>query len=200
MEFLKEILGDAYAEFEKKVNAYNEANKDKPIKIANLSTGEYVSKDKHTTLETEANGYKTQLSSLNEQIETLKKATGTDETLKVKLQELQDKYDTDTETLNKQLEGIKFDSTLELALTGSGAKSTKALRGLLDMDKIKLDGDTLIGLDEQLKSIQETESYLFADDKTSSTSVKTGQEHKQQGTNELDEVQQQVESILKEMN
>ena len=41
MEFLKEILGEElYKQFEEKVNAYNgnEANKDKQIKLANLSS------------------------------------------------------------------------------------------------------------------------------------------------------------------
>ena len=42
MEFLKEILGEElYKQFEQAVNAYNgnEANKDKQIKLANLTEG-----------------------------------------------------------------------------------------------------------------------------------------------------------------
>ncbi len=49
MEFLKEILGEElYKQFEEKINAYNgnEANKDKQVKLANLSSGEYVGKGK----------------------------------------------------------------------------------------------------------------------------------------------------------
>ena len=50
MEFLKEILGEElFKQVTEKVNAYNEdeANKDKQIKIANLGSGEYVSKLKY---------------------------------------------------------------------------------------------------------------------------------------------------------
>ena len=41
MEFLKAILGDElYSQFESKINEYNgsEANKDKQVKIGNIST------------------------------------------------------------------------------------------------------------------------------------------------------------------
>ena len=47
MEFLKAILGEElYSQFESKINEYNgsEANKDKQVKIGNISTGEYVNK------------------------------------------------------------------------------------------------------------------------------------------------------------
>ena len=96
MEFLRAVLGDGFAAFETAIKAFNEANKDNVVKLANLSTGEYVGKDKYSTLETEANGYKTQLSDLNKQIESLKKETGTSEELKAKVKEIQDKYTADT--------------------------------------------------------------------------------------------------------
>ena len=60
-------------------------------------------------------------------------------------------------------------------MVGSGAKSTKALRGLLDVSKVKLDGETLTGLDEQIKTIKTDNEYLFGE----VTTVKTGQHHNQ---------------------
>ena len=52
MEFLKAIYGDkalTYEELIQAINTHNgdEANKDKQIKIANLNSGEYVSKLKY---------------------------------------------------------------------------------------------------------------------------------------------------------
>ncbi len=47
MGFLKVILGDMYESFAEKISSYNAANPDKAVKLANLSTGEYVSKEKH---------------------------------------------------------------------------------------------------------------------------------------------------------
>ena len=77
MDFLKAILGDdLYSQVESKINAYNsdEANKDKQIKIANLTSGEYISKNKFTDLETEKGNIATQLTAANKLIEDLKKS------------------------------------------------------------------------------------------------------------------------------
>lgn len=194
MDFLKDVLGDGYADFESKVNAYNEANKDKAIKLANLTGGGYVSKDKFATIETEANGYKTQLSELNTQIETLKKTSGTSEELKAQFQSLQDKYNGDTEALNKQIADIKFNSALEIALASSGAKSTKALKGFLEMEKIKLDGDNLIGFDEQLKAIKEENDYLFGE--STSTNTRTGGRFSQSGGAPGTTVQEEIKNQI----
>ena len=64
MEFLKEILGEElYKQFEEKINAHNgdEANKDKQIKLANLSSGEYVGKGKYDALDELLKGKTTEL-------------------------------------------------------------------------------------------------------------------------------------------
>ena len=59
MLFLKEILGEKYEEFKGIIDAYNSENKDKQVKLANLSTGEYVSKAKYDALESEKNNVDT---------------------------------------------------------------------------------------------------------------------------------------------
>ena len=44
MEFLKQILGEGYDLFAEQINAYNEANPENPVSIANVSDGGYVEK------------------------------------------------------------------------------------------------------------------------------------------------------------
>jgi len=61
----------------------------------------------------------------------------------------------------EQLEAQAFDHKLENTLSGAKVKNTKALRALLDMDTIKLDGDVLKGLDDQMSALQESDPYLF---------------------------------------
>lgn len=61
MEFLKAFFGDkaiTYDELVQAINAYNgdEKNKEKLIKMVNLTDGGYVSKDKYTNLETDLSG------------------------------------------------------------------------------------------------------------------------------------------------
>jgi len=63
-----------------------------------------------------------------------------------------------------QIEQLKFDHALEGALTGAKAKNPKAVKALLDMDALKYNEGKIIGLEEQLKAIQEKEDYLFESD------------------------------------
>lgn len=50
---------------------------------------------------------------------------------------------------------------MELALTNAKAKNTKAVKALLDLSKIDLDGDTVKGLDDQIKQLAEAEDSKF---------------------------------------
>ena len=77
MENLKNALGEElFGQVTAAIDAYNAADehKDAPIKLADLSGGGYVSKDKHAALETEAAGYKQQLDTLTAQLQTIKDA------------------------------------------------------------------------------------------------------------------------------
>ena len=73
MEFLKEILGEElYSQTKEKVDSYNSNHKDKPIKLANLSEGGYVSKEKFDTKETEIANLKLQIENANKEIQSYK--------------------------------------------------------------------------------------------------------------------------------
>lgn len=103
-----------------------------------------------------------ELSKANETIkslqETVKKYDGADpEQLKQSLSDLQKKYDAD-------ITQAKMDSALELALVQGKAKNTKAIKALLNMEEIKLDGDKLLGLDDQLGKLKTEAGLLFETD------------------------------------
>lgn len=163
MEFLKEILGEElYKQFEQAVNTYNsdEANKEKQIKLANLTEGAYVSKDKYTNLETDLSGKDEQLSRANELIETLKKSSGQDEELQGKISD----YETEIATLKKENEVLKTENELKFALSAAGAdpayvdylvfKAKEKTEVKLD-DKGKVQGveDLISGLKTQLPTM-----------------------------------------------
>ena len=161
MEFLKEILGEElYKQFEQAVNAYNgnESNKDKQIKLANLTEGGYVSKDKYTSLETDLSGKTSELEKANGLIEELKKSTGKDEGLQQKITD----YEAEIEKLKKENETLKTDNALKFALAAAGAVDVDYLvfkakeKGeikLGDDGKIKGEADLISGLKTQLPSM-----------------------------------------------
>lgn len=164
MENLKNALGEElFGQVTAAIDAWNgsEEHKDTPIKLADLSSGAYVSKDKYAALEADSAGYKQQLEQITGELTTLKNSKTTDEDTKAALNSLQQKYDTDTKALQDQIAQMQFDGMLNTALAGSRARSTKALRAMLDMDKIKVEDGKLVGLDDQLAALRRDESYLF---------------------------------------
>ena len=145
MEFLKEILGE---ELYAQVAAKLEGNKD--VKLANLASGEYVSKAKY---ESDMQAKETRIQELTQSV---KGFDGVDvKQLQKDVNDWKTKYDHD-------LEETKRDSAIRLAIAKSGTLSEKALMGLLDKDKIKFDKDgKLTGLDEQIEAINKEDSFLF---------------------------------------
>lgn len=103
MEFLKAFFGDkaiTYDELVQAINAYNgdEKNKERLIKMVNLTDGGYVSKDKYTNLETDLSGKTTELTKANNLIEELKKSAGKDEATQQKITA----YETEIADLKKK--------------------------------------------------------------------------------------------------
>ena len=148
LEFLKEILGEElFNQFMEKLNAHNgnEANKDKQIKLANLTDGGYVSKDKYTALETSLTGKTTELETANNLIADLKKNAGKDS-------ELQDKitaYETQISELQAENARLKAENALKFALIEAGASDIDYVF-FKASEKLKADGKTL-ELDESEK-------------------------------------------------
>lgn len=161
MEWLKEHLGE---ELYNKVVEKLKGN-DK-VKLANLASGEYVGKDKFTAAETAKKQLEEQLRERDTQLESLKKAAGDNETLKAEIAKLQ-KANTEAQAdFEAKLKAAQLDFQLEARLLKEGAINTKAVKALLDTSKISLDGENLIGLDDQLNALKEKEKWAFVEPKT----------------------------------
>ena len=145
MEFLKAILGEElYNQFISKINEFNEdeANKDKQIKLANLTDGAYVSKDKYTSLETDLSGKDAELIKANNLIEELKKSTGKDEETQQKITA----YETEIADLKKENAELKTENALKFALVAAGAVDVDYL-----VFKAKEKGEIKLGDDGKIK-------------------------------------------------
>ena len=101
------------------------------------------------------------LSDRDKQLETLKNSTGDVETLKNTIKQLQDENKASKEQYEAKISKIKLDNAIDNALENAKAKNSRAVRALLDMEKIKFENDNLSGLDEQLKALKEAEDSKF---------------------------------------
>ena len=101
------------------------------------------------------------LSDRDKQLETLKNSTGDIETLKQTIETLQNENKASKEQYEANISKIKLDNAIDNALGNAKAKNSRAVRALLDMEKIKFENDNLSGLDEQLKALKEAEDSKF---------------------------------------
>lgn len=150
LDWLKTILGDTYTEdIDKQVSA--EIGK-AFVARADFNTANEAKK----TLETQAKEHEKQL----KEFQTL---AGSNQELTTKLTEAQEANKAAKAQYDAQLKKITLDSKVETALLGAKARNTKAVRALLDESKISIDGENVLGLNEQLDALKKDAAYLFGD-------------------------------------
>lgn len=147
LEWLKTILGDNYTEeVDKQVSA--QIGKD------------FVARSDFNTLNETKKTLETTISDRDKDIGELRKAAGKGSDLEKQLSELQGKYQADTEALNQQIAKTKLDAALDAAIAKEKGKNPKAIKALLDADKLKLKDDGSVdGLD--LAGLKTSDPYLF---------------------------------------
>ena len=91
------------------------------------------------------------------QLETLKNSTSDIETLKATIANLQNDNKAAKEQYDAELAEIKLAGAVDTALLGADALNVRAVKALLDMSKIKMDGDVLLGINEQIESLKKAE-------------------------------------------
>lgn len=153
MEKIKELLGE---------ELFNEVNKKLgETKIDIINTGNWIPKDKFNSLNDELKDIKKQLSDRDKQLVDLgEKAKGNDELLK-EIENLKATNKQISDDFEARLKEKEFNYSLETALGKAKARNIKALKSLLDLEKITLEDGLLKGLEEQIKTIKESDSYLF---------------------------------------
>ena len=158
---LKELLGEELFE------QVNEKLDDDTKLIVN--DGNYIPKEKFDEKSEKVAALEKQISQRDEQIEQLKEDTNASEELKSKIEELQEKNEKTKTELQEKLEQQKLDSEIDKALLKNKARNPKAVKALLEMDKVELTDDGVKGLEDQLKSLKENDDYLFELENNSSS-------------------------------
>ncbi|MBA1336725.1 MAG: phage minor structural GP20 [Firmicutes bacterium] len=155
MDWLKELLKKAGIEEGKLDGVIADINKELPKYM--------IPKDKYNEVAEAKKKLEADLQARDTQLEELKKAAGTSEELKKQIEQLQADNKKAAEEWQTKFAQMQLDFAVERALTTAKAKNVKAVKALLDMEKVKLDGEQLLGLDDQLKAIKESDPYLFGD-------------------------------------
>ena len=125
------------------------------------------------------------------QLENLKNSSGDVETMKQTIENLQRDNKAAKDNFEAELAKFKLESAIDTTLLGSNVINTRAVKALLDIDKIKLDGDVLIGINEQIEALKNAEDskMLFKVTETKQkepnfSGVKPGEGNTQNSTGE----------------
>lgn len=130
--------------------------------------------DKVDTLESQIEDYKNQLEERDNQLNELSEKAKGNEELTAQIEELRQQNEITKTEYEEKLQKQAFEHKLESTLAQAKVKNVKAVKALLDLDSIKLDGDKLLGLDDQLKHLKENESYLFEQEEKPKPTIVTG--------------------------
>lgn len=160
MDWLKELLKTAGIADDQVETIVANAAKEAPKHV--------VPKAKYNELSTAKSSLETQLSERDTQLEELKKVDV--DGLQAKITELQQTNETAKQQHEQELKDERLSSALKLALTGK-VHDADLVTGLIDRKLIELsdEGKVTKGLDEQLKTLQESKSFLFVPEKQEPT-------------------------------
>ena len=124
---LKDVLGEElYKQVQAKIDEQNSKEEDKlkHVRFADLSEGNYISKEKYDSETERLNGLitgkDTEIGNANKLIEELKKASKGDEGMQQKIST----YETENARLQKELEDTKVSSALKVALLSAKTDDT----------------------------------------------------------------------------
>ena len=186
MDWLKELLKNAGIEEGKLDGVIADISKELPKY--------FIPKDKYNEVAEAKKQLEKDIQDRDQQLEDLKKAAGASEELKKQIETLQAENKKASEEWQTKMSQMQLDFALERALTTAKAKNPKAVKALLDMEKVKLDGEQLLGLDDQLKALKESDSYLFGEP------GKVGSGTNPPGGTEPKTIDQQIEEAVKAGN
>ncbi|NFO03129.1 phage capsid protein [Clostridium botulinum] len=194
MAKLKDIIGE---------EAYNALSEDKRKELGkkefeDVSNGAYIPKTRFDQVNEQAKEYKKQVGERDAQLKNLKEQYKDVDGLKEKVEKLELDNKTQKETYDKQLSDINFSNALEKGLGAFNIKDKKLIMALIDKEKIKVDGDSVIGLKEQIEPLKTSHNYLFDKEVSGTGSFSTGGDAGSGGQGEKKNTMEIGERLAKE--
>jgi hypothetical protein len=164
MDFLKELFGGSALTHEQLTAKARE----KGLSVVNATGGAYIPK-------ADADNLNGQIATLTSQIADANK----------KLEGYDPNWKAQSDAERQKLEKMQFDFALEKAIASANPRNVKAVRALIDCDKLKFAGGEVIGLEKQLESLKKGEdtAFLFA---AATPLASTGRSHQNAGEGDPD--------------
>ena len=162
---LKETLGE---------ELYNQVTEKLGDKKILVNDGSFIPKSRLDEVISQKKTYETKLEEVNSKLTEFEGLAKDNDVLKGKINDLTESNKKVKEEADKQVQQMKFNTALDIAISSVKGKDVKpeAIKALLNLSEVKLDGDKLLNFDSQIESLKESDKYLF-DNSTPSDSDKS---------------------------
>lgn len=156
---LKDLLGEElYSQVDARIQEHNSGIEDSQnhVRFADLSEGNYVSREDYLALETEKNGFKTQLENANVTINSYKEMDI--DGIQRSVKEWETKYNEDTQALQSQMLTQQKQFAAEKYLDSQKIKSPLSRKAIMQeflAQDMEFKDGTFVGADEYMKGIRE---------------------------------------------
>ena len=136
---------------------------DEQVKAVMTEYGKDMDKamEQVNTLTTEKDNLTSQIADRDTQLTKLKEGIQDNADLKDQITKLQQANKQAKKDYEAKMASQKKAFLVDKAINGAGARNSKAVSALLDLDKVSLSDNGLEGLDDQLTALKESDSYLF---------------------------------------
>ena len=157
-------------------------------KVAEDYGKNYVPKSQFNQKNEELKQAKESLTTMQSDIEVLKKSNADNAELSKQIDELNAAQVKREEEYTAQIQKMELDGIVERTLLSSKVKNAKAVRALLDLEDAKVKDGAIKGLDDQLAKLKESDPYLF-ESESKPTGVIPGEPHGGQGSTGINQEQ-----------
>ena len=163
---LKELLGDElYSQVTEKLGE---------TQVDIVNNGNWVPVAKFNEANDTIKSQKKQLADVDTQLETLKKNTGDTETLKAEIARLQDENKTASEKHENELKDTRITNAIKIYFAGK-VHDVDVAAGLIDRSQLVYKDDgTVIGIEDQAKTLEENKKFLFIEQPPTGTGGSKG--------------------------
>ncbi|EJQ77745.1 phage scaffolding protein [Bacillus toyonensis] len=132
---------------------------EKVLEAHKESTKELIPRTRFNEVNEAKKQLETDLKERDSQLESLKGINAED--LQAEVTRLQGENEQAKTEYEQKLHEQAYGFALKEELSGAKVRNHKALEALLNKEDIKLEEGKLVGLEDQLKALQESDSYLF---------------------------------------
>ncbi|BDR83528.1 phage scaffolding protein [Clostridium tetani] len=157
MPKLSEILGEHFKQIPEDIQ-----KKYKDIDLVDSSN--YIEKKELDTVNETIKQYKKYIAKSDKDLVDLQGKIKDNEELNAEIENLKAANKKASEDYESKLNQITFETKLEKKLGEFKPKNLGILKKALDIEKINLDGDNFLGLEDQIKNLKESDPYLFAEE------------------------------------